>query len=82
MAGKSFSIYRTDNSVKNKFYSKMRKSLRNINTLACNSMNGKHKPIRISLIYKIIEIINSKNKKICQAKLAIVKLAERNHIFT
>lgn len=45
-------------------------------------MNGKHKPIRISLIYKIIEIINSKNKKICQAKLAIVKLAERNHIFT
>jgi len=34
---------RTDNSVKNKFYSKFRKAIRNINELSQQSGNGKYK---------------------------------------
>lgn len=50
----NYQLLSTDNSVKNYFYSKMRKALRIINQLACKPKN-EVKPINYNIISKILQ---------------------------
>lgn len=48
-------IYRTDNCVKNHFYSKLRKSIRKLNKVISKKLKKQAKEIRPTVLYKIIE---------------------------
>ena len=53
-AGTSRSL-RTDNTVKNHFYSRLRKSLRRLNKVICERYKKTMREIRPQVLYKIIE---------------------------
>lgn len=46
---------RTDNCVKNHFYSKLRKILRKLNTVIHSHMRREYRQINIGTLYKIVE---------------------------
>ena len=49
------SICRTDNCVKNHFYSKLRKSLRHLNKIVKKNFKKEFRELKIGALYKIIE---------------------------
>ncbi len=53
---------RTDNGIKNHFYSKMRKAVRRINKIISENYKKEYKEIKTSLLYKLIETSESKFK--------------------
>ena len=46
---------RTDNCVKNHFYSRLRKSLRKVNGAIQATMKKMYRPLQMNTIYKIVE---------------------------
>ncbi len=46
---------RTDNIVKNHFYSKLRKSMRKLNKIISKNFKREFKELKIGVIYKIVE---------------------------
>lgn len=56
LSGKYFvNNFRTDNCVKNHFYSKLRKLLRKLNKIIQFYLKKQFRPIDISVMYKIVE---------------------------
>lgn len=58
--GKYFALLRTDNCVKNHFYSKLRKAVRKINKIIYKSLKKEFKEIKTTTLYKIIEGMDAK----------------------
>jgi myb proto-oncogene protein len=56
------STNRSDNSIKNHFYSRLRKSLRRINRLIQQSFKKQLREIQIKVLYKVIEASEEKFK--------------------
>lgn len=56
---------RTDNCVKNHFYSKLRKSLRKINKKIHKHLKREYKDIKTSTLYRIIETMENKYRPGC-----------------
>lgn len=54
---------RTDNCVKNHFYSQFRKAVRIVNDLMKKCLKKSYKPIKPNFINKIIEITESEHRK-------------------
>ena len=54
--------YRTDNCVKNHFYSKLRKAIRKLNKVIHDHFKKEFKEIKITILYKIIEAADEKFK--------------------
>jgi hypothetical protein len=48
-------FFRTDNTVKNHFYSRLRKSLRRLNKVISEKYKKSMREIRAQVLYKIIE---------------------------
>jgi DNA-binding GntR family transcriptional regulator len=48
--------------VKNKFYSKFRKALRNINSAIVQGDAGKYKELSMNFVYKLVALIDNKYK--------------------
>lgn len=55
-------LFRSDNCVKNHFYSKLRKAVRRLNKLITDFFPTQHKFIRESVLSKIIKTTESKFK--------------------
>ena len=53
---------RSDNSLKNHFYSRLRKILRKINAVIEARFKKKFKPIQLVTIYKIVEAVEEQFK--------------------
>ena len=53
---------RTDNCVKNHFYSKLRKSIRKLNKTIHDFFKREFKEIKITILYKLIEAADEKFK--------------------
>lgn len=47
--------FRTDNSVKNHFYSRMRKAIRKLNKTIYQNYKKEYKEIKMPVLYKIVE---------------------------
>ena len=62
LAGKTILSFRTDNCVKNHFYSKLRKSIRKLNKVIHDSFKKEFKDIKITILYKLIEAADEKFK--------------------
>jgi uncharacterized protein with NRDE domain len=56
------SPYRTDNSVKNHFFSKLRKSLRRLNKIINEEFKREIREIQTKVLYKILEACDEKFK--------------------
>lgn len=54
---------RSDNCVKNHFYSKMRKGVRKLNRIISEEFKKDFKEIKLKVIYKILEQTDKKFKK-------------------
>lgn len=54
--------FRTDNCVKNHFYSKLRKSIRKLNKAIHDYFKKEFKEIKITILYKLIEAADEKFK--------------------
>lgn len=54
--------FRTDNCVKNHFYSKLRKLLRRLNKIIQFYLKKQFRPIDISVMYKIVEAAEERFK--------------------
>lgn len=50
----SYELFRSDNCVKNHFYSRLRKSLRKLNKVIVEQFCKDYRQIKIDLLYKII----------------------------
>lgn len=48
--------------MKNKFYSKFRKALRNINVAIVQGEAGKYKELSMNFVYKLVALIDNKYK--------------------
>lgn len=48
--------------MKNKFYSKFRKALRNINAAIVQGEAGKYKELSMNFVYKLVALIDNKYK--------------------
>ena len=55
-------MVRTDNCVKNHFYSKMRKAIRKLNKIIYQYFKKEMKEIKLSVLYKIVEASDEKFK--------------------
>lgn len=55
--------FRTDNCVKNHFYSKLRKALRHLNKVIKQNFRKEFKEMKIGVIYKIIEALEDRFKE-------------------
>jgi hypothetical protein len=55
--------HRTDNSVKNHFFAKLRKAMRRINRLITEARTKQLKEVKLNLLYKIIEASEERFKK-------------------
>lgn len=55
-------LLRTDNSVKNHFFSRLRKSLRKVNKVIQDKYKKEIREIQIKVLYKIIEASEEKFK--------------------
>lgn len=55
-------ILRTDNCVKNKLYSKLRKAMKFINDSIQTRFRKRFKPLKVTFIYKMIEMADEKYK--------------------
>ena len=53
---------RTDDAIKNKFFSKFRKAARNINSLRCQTKNFKIKTLKIPFLYKLINFVDKTSR--------------------
>ena len=53
---------RTDSSVKNHFYSRLRKSLKKINQVLAEKFRKEYKEIKPSLLFKIVEVSEERFK--------------------
>lgn len=53
---------RTDNSVKNHFYSRLRKSLKKINQVYAEEFRKDYKEIKPPILYKIVEVTEERFK--------------------
>lgn len=71
-----FSNKRTDNSVKNKFYSKYRRAIRNLNHLLNHSRNIKLKELKINFVYKVINFLEKKCESDSRHQIELVKMAK------
>ena len=60
--GKNKKLSRTDNCVKNHFYSKLRKAIRKLNKTIHDHFRREFKEIKITILYKIIEAADEKFK--------------------
>ena len=67
---------RTDNSVKNRFYSKMRKAIRDLNVLGRRLFEKKHKDITISFIFKLSKLVDGQHKEGSETCDEIIQTAE------
>jgi hypothetical protein len=56
-------IFRTDNCVKNHFYSKLRKILRKLNNIIYYHFRKQYREININIVYKIVEATEEKFKE-------------------
>ena len=55
-------LFRTDNCVKNHFYSKMRKALRKLNKVIHQYFKKEFREIKMNVLYKIVEATDEKFK--------------------
>lgn len=55
-------LVRTDNSVKNHFYSRMRKAIRKLNKTIYQNFKKDYKEIKMPVLYKIVEATDEKFK--------------------
>lgn len=55
-------LFRTDNSVKNHFYSRMRKAIRKLNKTMYQNFKKDYKEIKMPVLYKIVEATDEKFK--------------------
>lgn len=55
-------IFRSDNCVKNHFYSKLRKAIRKLNRIGQETQGEEYKEINNQTLYKILEAAESKFK--------------------
>lgn len=56
--------FRTDNCVKNHFYSKLRKALKKINKVINHVYRKEFKEIKPNVLYRIVEVVEEKFKEI------------------
>lgn len=54
---------RTDNCVKNHFYSKLRKILRKLNSIIHTYLRKECRPINIGILYKVVEATEERFKE-------------------
>jgi hypothetical protein len=66
---------RTDNSVKNKFFSKYRRAIKNINQTLNHSQKFKVKDLKIGLVYKLINFLERKDRFSCEVDKEIMENA-------
>lgn len=61
--------FRSDNAVKNHFYSRLRKSLRRLNRIICEKYKRESKEIKPQVLYKIIEAAEEafKSEPLCSS---------------
>ena len=52
---KGILLDRSDNAIKNRFYSRLRKGLKTINSQALEKLGNSYKQIKFTAIFKIIE---------------------------
>jgi hypothetical protein len=55
---------RTDNCVKNHFYSKLRKALKKLNRVVKRSLKKELKEVKPNVLYRIVEVVEEKFKEI------------------
>lgn len=66
--------FRTDNTVKNHFYSRLRKSLRRLNKVISEKYKKSMREIRPQVLYKIIEASEEafKEEPMCSSELSLL----------
>lgn len=60
--GMLFFYQRSDNCIKNHFYSKLRKGLRKVNKKIHKYMKKEYKDIKTATLYRVIETMENRNK--------------------
>lgn len=72
-------IYRTDNCVKNHFYSKLRKGLRTLNKKIHKNLKKEFREVKTTTLYRLIEAADNKQahtetSELCKSRLILNKI--------